>query len=289
LALCAALAFCVWAVEQQQARLREKEIATQQRLQQEDIDKSAMTSAKTLLEEVLKAYNDKSLDLAGARSLAAISGQFLDNVRQSSKTSAADFLWGQSLNDEADLYAILGNNVQSLTVAKQAKDVVQSLMQSNSSAQDGMQLLFDASIRADNALWAMPGRRQEAMQEYDDAVRISTTIASSNGDKGDSDVIDAHLRIGDAYKDGDVKQHQQALAEYQSSLRACEVALGGRPDDFDLLRNKGKAFYRIAELLRGDNALADSRAYYQKAFEVQNGLVSRNARDPSLKSNLAAT
>ena len=99
---------------------------------QEKLDTSAMKSAKSLLEDVLKAYNDKSLDLAGARSLAAISGQFLDNVRQSSKTSAADLLWGQSLNDEADLYAILGNNVQSLAVAKQAKDVAQSLMQSRS-------------------------------------------------------------------------------------------------------------------------------------------------------------
>src|SRR5271154_4964052 len=113
---------------------------------QEKLDKSAMTSAKTLLENVVQAYTDKSLDLAGARSLAAISGQFLDNVRQSSKTSAADLLWGQSLNDESDLYAILGNNVQSLAVAKQAKDVAQSLMQSRSEASEGMQLLFDASI-----------------------------------------------------------------------------------------------------------------------------------------------
>ena len=109
--------------------------------------------------------------------------------------------------------------------------------------------------------------------------RIATTIASSNGEKGDSDVIDAHLKIGDVYKDGDAKQHQQALAEYQSGLKTCEAALSKRPDDFDLLRNKGKAFYRIAELLRGDNALADARAYYQKAFEVQNGLVSRNAQE----------
>ncbi len=265
---------------------------------QQKLDRSAMTSAKTLLEDVLQAYTDRSLDLAGARSLAAISAQFLDNVRQSSKTSAADLLWGQSLNDEADLYAILGNNVQSLAVAKQAKDVAQSLTQSHSSAQEGMQLLFDASIRAGNALWALPGRRQEAVQEYDDAVRIATTIASSSGDKGDLDVIDAHLKIGDVYKDGDVKQHQQALAEYQSGLKTCETALSQRPDDFALLRNKGKAFYRIADLLRADNALADARAYYQKALDVQNGLVLRNAQeavaarkapDSSLKSNLAAT
>jgi tetratricopeptide (TPR) repeat protein len=265
---------------------------------QEKLDKSAMTSAKSLLEDVLQAYADKSLDLAGAKSLAAISGQFLDNIRQSSKTSAADLLWGQSLNDEADLYAILGNNAQSLAVAERAKDVAQSLMQSNAGAHEGLQLLFDASIRVGNALWALPGRRQQAMQEYDEAVRIATTIASSSDDKGDIDVIDAHLKIGDVYKDGDIKQHRQALAEYQSGLKTCEAALAKRPDDFDLLRNKGKAFYRIAELLRGDNALADARAHYQKAFEVQDGLVTRNAQeavatqkapDSSLKSNLAAT
>ena len=123
---------------------------------QEKLDKSAMTSAKTLLEDVLQAYADKSLDLAGARSLAAISGQFLDDVRQSSKTSAADLLWGQSLDDEADLYAILGNNAQSLAVAKRAKEVAQSLMQSNAGAQEGLQLLYDASIRVGNALSALP-------------------------------------------------------------------------------------------------------------------------------------
>ena len=142
-----------------------------------------------------------------------------------------------------------------------------------------MQLLFDASIRVGNALWALPGRRQEAMQEYDDAVRIATKIASLSGDKGDIDVIDAHMKIGDVYKDGDAKQHQQALAEYQSGLATCEAALSQHPDDFDLLRNKGKAFYRIAELLRGDNALAEARAYYQKASEVQSGLISRNAKE----------
>ena len=265
---------------------------------QEKLDKSAMTSAKTLLEDVLQAYADKSLDLAGARSLAAISGQFLDDVRQSSKTSAADLLWGQSLDDEADLYAILGNNVQSLAVAKRAKDVAQSLMQSNTGAQEGLQLLYDASIRVGNALSALPGRHQEAMQEYDDAVQVAATIASSGGDKGEADVIDAHLKIGDVYKDGGVKQHPQALAEYQSGLKTCEAALAKRPDDLDLLRNKGKAYFRIAELLRGDNAFAEARPYYQKAFEVQNGLVSRNAKealaaqktaDSSLKSNLAAT
>jgi tetratricopeptide (TPR) repeat protein len=265
---------------------------------QEKLDKSAMTSAKTLLENVLQAYTEKSLDLAGARSLAAISGQFLDNVRQSSKTSAADLLWGQSLDDEADLYAILGNNVQSLAVAKRAKDVAQSLMESNSGAQEGMQLLFDASIRVGNALWALPGRRQEAMQEYNDAVRVATTIVSSGGDKGDGDVVDAHLKIGDVYKESESKPHPQALAEYQSGLQTCQAALAKRADDFDLLRDKGKAYLRVADLLRDDSAFAEARPYYEKAFEVYNGLVPRNAKealaaqktpDSSLKSNLAAS
>ncbi len=39
--------------------------------------------------------------------LPTISGQFLDNVRASTKTSAADLLWGEALNDEADLKTTL--------------------------------------------------------------------------------------------------------------------------------------------------------------------------------------
>ena len=92
----------------------------QQRLAQENIDKNSMKSAKTLLENVLGAYNDESLDFAGARGLAAISGQFLDNVRASSKTSAADLLWAEALNVEADLEAKLNKDAEALALALKA-------------------------------------------------------------------------------------------------------------------------------------------------------------------------
>jgi tetratricopeptide (TPR) repeat protein len=270
---------------------------------QEKLDTSAMKSAKSLLEDVLKAYNDKSLDLAGARSLAAISGQFLDNVRQSSKTSAADLLWGQSLDDEADLYAILGNNAQSLAVAKRAKDVAQSLTQSNPGAQEPLQLLYDASMRVGNAL-AASGRahKPDALKEYDAAVGIAEKIVSLSGDEGgDDDVIDAHMKLGDIYKDNELNQYSQARSEYQSGLATCLAALAKHPQSFNLLRDKGKAFYRIAELLRTEKTAGTSdeaRAFYRDASEVQNALVLRNAQeavatqsapDSSLKSNLAAT
>ncbi|HEY1886567.1 MAG TPA: hypothetical protein VGG86_11025 [Roseiarcus sp.] len=270
---------------------------------QEKLDKSAMTSAKTLLEDVLKAYNDQSLDLAGARSLAAISGQFLDNVRRSSKTSAADLLWGQSLDDEADLYAILENNVQSLAVAKRAKDVAQSLTQSNPGAQEPLQLLYDASMRVGNALVAWGGaHKQDALKEYNAAVGIAEKIVSLSGDEvGDDDVIDARMKIGDIYKDSELKQYSEARSEYQSGLATCLAALARHPQSFNLLRDKGKAFYRIAELLRTEKTAGttdEARAFYRDASEVQNGLVSRNAQeavatqstpDSSLKSNLATT
>jgi hypothetical protein len=270
---------------------------------QENLDKTAMASAKTLLEDVLQAYNDKSLDLAGARSLAAISGQFLDDVRQSSKTSAADLLWGQSLDEEADLYAILGNNAQSLAVAKRAKDVAQSLTQSNQGAQEPLQLLYDASMRVGNALAASgAAHKQDAVKEYNAAVGIAEKIVSLNGDeRGDDDVIDAHMKIGDVYKDNELKQYSEARREYQTGLATCLAALAKHPDSFNLLRDKGKAFFRIADLLRTEKTEGTSdeaRAFYRDASEVQSGLVSRNAKealaaqkapDSSLKSNLAAT
>ena len=168
-----------------------------------------------------------------------------------------------------------------------------------------MQLLYDATIRVGNALSAM-GKvqndntlKKDALKEYTAAAGIAEKIVSvSDDEKSESDVVDAHMKIGDLYKDGDVEQHRRALAEYQSGLAICEAALAKHPDNFDLLRDKGKAFYRIAELKRTEDAFDDSRAFYRKASEVQEALVARNAKealaspqmlDPSLKSNLAAS
>jgi tetratricopeptide (TPR) repeat protein len=272
---------------------------------QEDIDRRAMISAKTLLEDVRKTYKNRSLDFAGADSLATISGQFLDNVRASTKTSAADLLWGEALNDEADLKTTLDRNTEALALARLAKDDALSLTKSSPRAREPSQLLFDSAIRVGNALSAM-GRAQndnrlkeDALKEFNAAVGIAEKIVSmSDDEKSESDLSDAHMKIGDTYRDGDAEQHQQALAEYQSSLGICEATLAKHPDNFDLLRNKGKAFFRIAELKRAEDAFDDSRAFYRKASEVQEALVARNAQealaspqilDPSLKSNLAAS
>ena len=88
---------------------------------QEKLDITAMTSAKTLLEDVLTPTTTR----ASISPALEVSQQFQASSSmasaQSSKTSASDLLWGQSLDDEADLYAILGNNVQSLAVAERQK------------------------------------------------------------------------------------------------------------------------------------------------------------------------
>ena len=259
-----------------------------------------MTSAKTLLEDVLTAYNDQSLDFAGAASLAAISGQFLDEARAARKTSAADLLWGQALNVEADLQATLDKQPEALALARKAKDAALALNQTAPNAKEPLQVLYDASIRVGNALSAMGKTHyQDALQQYNEAVAVALKIAASTGDdEGDVDVIDAHMKLGDIYKNSGAKQHPQALAEYQSGLAVCEAALAKRPDSFDLLRNRGKAFFRIAELDLAEDAFDDGRAFYQKAADLQAALISRNAKeavasgkapDLSLKSNLAGT
>ena len=280
-------------------RAQQRQIEQEKR-RQEDVDRSAMTSAKTLLEDVLTAYNDQSLDLAGAASLAAISGQFLDEARAARKTSAADLLWGQALNVEADLQATLDKQPEALALARKAKDAALALTQTAPDAKEPLQVLYDASIRVGNALFAMgKAHYQDALQQYNEAVGVALKItASTSDDEGDGDVIDAHMKIGDIYKSSGAKQHPQALAEYQSGLAVCDAALAKRPDSFDLLRNRGKAFFRIAELDRTEDAFDDGRAFYQKAADLQAALISRNAtealaahkaRDLTLESNLAGT
>ena len=274
----------------------------QQRLAQEDIDKNSMKSAKTLLENVLGAYNDESLDFAGAQGLATISGQFLDNVRASSKTSAADLLWAEALNVEADLEAKLNKDAEALALALKAKEAALSLTRTNPNAQEPQQALYDASIRVGNALSNLgKAHYQDALQEYNGAVGVARTIASLSGDeKGDDDLIDAHMKIGDVYKDND-KQFSKARREYQTGLATCQAALTKHPDSFNLLRDKGKALYRIAELLRTEKTegtLDEARAFYRQASEVQDALIMHNAQealaspktlDLTLKSNLAST
>jgi tetratricopeptide (TPR) repeat protein len=273
-------------------------------LRQEEIDKSAMRSAKTLLEKVLEAYNDKSLDPAGAASLAAISGQFLDEARKASETSAADLLWGQALDVEVDLKANLGRNSEALDLARRAKSVGLSLTASNPRAQDSLQLLYDSTIRVGNALAGMGDARdlealkrealkREALNEYDEAVGVAGKIDDKTGA---GYLIDGHMKIGDIHQD--LKQFPEALAEYKSGLSTCEAALSKDPQSSNLLRNEGKAFFRIAEFLRTQKSLDEARTFFRKALEVQDALVARNAQealagqkklDPSLKSNLSET
>ena len=301
LAIAAVLAVAggVWASHE---RAMQRELA-QERQRQEDLDKSAMTSAKTLLENVLDAYSDKSLDYAGAEGLATISGQFLDNVRASSKTSAADLLWAEALNVDADLQATLKKNDEALDLARKAKAAAQSLTESKPNERDSLQALYDASIRAGNALYGLGGaHKADALKEYNAAIEVATKIDTLSGDdQGEDDVIDAHMKIGDIYKDKDLNQYSEARKEYQSGLATCLTALAKRADSFILLRDKGKAFFRIAELLRTEQTSGTSdeaRAFYRQASEVQEALLTRNAQealasrkapDATVKSNLAAT
>ena len=282
---------------------RRREIV-EQRLREEATDVSAAKSVKSMLEEVLRAYNDKSLDLAGAESLAKISGQFLVDTRAASKTSAADLVWGQALNVEADLQATLNNDKDALDLANSAKRTALSLIEAKPDARQPLQVLYDASIRTGDALSAM-GRahRPEALQEYKAAVETAGKIEASisrtesNGDDvADNDIIDAHVKIGDIYKDNDLFPDSET--EYRSSLAACEAALAKRPQSLSLLRNKGKAYFRIADLYRKEGDFDQARTFYAQAADVQQDLVQRNERDSqpapdkrdlSLTSNLAAT
>jgi tetratricopeptide (TPR) repeat protein len=223
-------------------------------------------------------------------------------VRASSKTSAADLLWAEALNVEADLEAKLNKDAEALALALKAKEAALSLTRTNPNAQEPLQALYDASIRVGNALSGLgTAHYQEALQEYNGAIVVARKIASLGGDdKGDDDVIDAHMKIGDIYRDKD-NQFSEARKEYQVGLATCLAALTKHPDSFNLLRDKGKAFFRIAELLRTEKTegtLDEARAFYRQASEVQDALITRNAKeavaspktlDLTLKSNLAAT
>jgi tetratricopeptide (TPR) repeat protein/energy-coupling factor transporter ATP-binding protein EcfA2 len=259
------------------------------KLREEAIDRSAMQSAKNMLERVLQAYNNHTLDLAGARSLATVSEQFLNEVRNSHRTSAADSLWVQALDVESDLQATSGNDKEALELATKARDAARPLTADSRDAQERLQLLYDATIRVGNNLASSTILRfDDALNEYKTAVGIARDIVSlKDNETGEADLIDAHVKVGDIYHIRD--READALEEYRASLATCQAALAKYPQDTDLLRNQGKAYYRIAESYRGQTAPIEARGAYQQALAIQEPLVQLNPNDLNLKSNLAAT
>ena len=264
------------------------------RKRREAIDKGAMTSAKTLLERVIQAYNKHSLDLAGARSLATVSEQFLKDIRDSRQTSAADSLWAQALDDEADLQSTSGDYQKALDLATTARDVAEREASLNSTdtaphALHSQRLLYETTIRAGNALAAKTiVRFDDALTKYQAAVAIAEKIVSMGDDEpAQAALIDAHFKIGDISK---FRNHYpDAVKEYRVGLGVCDAALKKFPDHPDLRRIRGNAFYRIAETLRSEGSLDEARDAYQSAQDLQEPLVRDRPDSFDLKSNLAAT
>ena len=261
-------------------------VSSKQR-REEAIDRSAMMSAKTLLQHVLDARNSQSLDLAGAKSIAAVSEQFLDEIHGSRSTSGADTPWAQALNVESDLQATSGDHAKALQLANKARDVVLPLTQSNPGDPEPWQVLYDATIRVGDAL-AQQNKMQDALDKYNEAVGHAQQIISlKDGEKGQDDLIDSHMKVGDVHQIG--QNFAKALAEYRVGLSICDAALGKFPGSPDLLRDRGKAHHRIAELQRGQKSFTEARTSYRQALDIQKALVLQDPNDLSLKSNLAKT
>ena len=268
------------------------------RLRQEAIDKSAMMSAKTLLERVNQAYNNHSLDLAGASSIATVSEQFLNDIRASSQTSAADSLWAEALDIDADLQTTSRHYKWALDLATKAREAAarEAALHpdpSDPQARDALHLLYETTIRTGDAL-AAPTivRFDDALASYKDAETIAEKVISIRDDAPtEADLVDAHIKIGDV---PEIREnYADAIKEYRAGLAAADAALQKFPGRTELLRNRGKAFYRIAESLRSEGSLEEARKAYQAALDIQGPLVQNDPPDSpdhaSLQSNLAAT
>ena len=135
----------------------------------------------------------------------------------------------------------------------------------------------------------------DAIHEYEEAVRIAERIVSLGAtDPGEHDLIDAHAKIGDIQRGR--LQFAQALAEYQVALSLDERALKSFPESLKILRDRGKAYERIAETLtaraqslEAGKSFDEARTAYQTAQLIRKVLVSENPDDPSLESDLAET
>ena len=155
------LAGLIAMMEVEKAR-QEREAARQR---QEAADRGAMTSAKTMLEQILKAYNNQSLNLAGAKSVAEVTEKFLADIHQSQQTAAADAVWAGSLGLASDLQFNSQSYQRALDLAEQEERIARSLAAADPNSKDLQQLAYEASIRL-GAVYAA-----QKFLRFDDAAR----------------------------------------------------------------------------------------------------------------------
>jgi len=261
------------------------------RQHQEAIEQGAMTSAKTMLDQVLHALDEGTLSLEGARSLAGVSENFLRDLRKTQTTHAADPLWIDSLNLESDLHERAGDFPKELELASEAKATAKPLAEASPKDSALQQKLYDSTIRVGNAVALARAEKEyltRALAEYQEAIKIAEALAAlKDGETASADVIDAHMKIGDIHELQ--KDIPGALAEYRAGLSTCEAGLNKFPQSLSMLRNRAKAHLRIAEAQRQQKAWDEAEAEYKLAEQDLAALVKGDPNDPTLKSNLAST
>ena len=260
-----------------------------QHQRQAAVDKSAMLTAKTLLEGVLSAYNTRSLDFVGADALATISGQFLERVR--------DF--GQDVGGRPSVGAGAQCRLRSASNAKQERGGACPGAQGERSrlvAHPGRSERARAAAsvvrrlhRVGNALAALGfAHYSDALGEYEAAEAVGKKITSlGNDETGESDLIDVNLKIGDLFSVE--RKYSEARERYLAALAAADAAISKHNNNVNLLGDKARVLFRVGDLLRREKVFEEARTAFGAAAEVQQSLILQDPQNFSLKSNLAAT
>ena len=261
------------------------------RQQQEAIERGAMESAATMLNKVLNAYRNGTLNLDGAKSLASVSEDFLRELRRTQTTSAADTLWIDALNLESDLQANAQANTRQLALAEEAKNTAGPLAAASPNDRTLKLKLYESLIRFGTALAMFPnehGRLDQALQAYQDAMKAAIDIAAHNAtDLTLGSVGDTHLKIGDVHQLQ--RDDDRALAEYREGLAICNLAVTKFPTSADALRYRANAHARVADALRQTKAYDAAEAEYALAERDQLAIITRDPTNTTVQSNLAST
>jgi tetratricopeptide (TPR) repeat protein len=272
------------------AKLQNDQFSRQQELD----DGATIRTGGFLMNRAVSAFRDDKLSLSEAKGIGDIAESFVRAVWTNRKASASPSLvslWVDTLNNMSDFQEVVGNSAKALDLAMEAKSLAESLAGQSSTNVLARQELYDSTIRVGNSVaLSRTGKDNmgRALQEYGDAMKVAVSLAALEDSEGaETDIIDAHMKIGDVYKIQ--KSYPEAFTEYRAGLSSCQAALDKFPQSLAMLRNREKAHYRIAEAYREQKGWDDAEAEYRLAEQDQIALVNRVPQDPSLKSNLAAT
>jgi tetratricopeptide (TPR) repeat protein len=262
--------------------------------------RAALVSAQRLLDYVIVSLPRGDMTINGANNIIKVAQSIVDQQLNENPELAPQYI-GLLVNllcTASDIQGEIGNYTEAYKLAREARDLVESLRIKNPDDPEVLRLLYTTTWRIGDAI-SYRGldsiHQKEALKEFRDAEGLAQRLASkSPRDRAlRRELMFIHQKIGDVYQALD--QLEDSIREYQTALTLIEGVVAEEPRPAWRLDVAGIVI-RIGQVLQEKGDFDGALERYRTALhirleldkEIRSGKVVQSGLATTIQSNLAS-